>query len=245
MGMMSDWTPDMIRFMEDASDNSQYHFRLAGILAEYLEPHWTVCDAGCGTGYLSIALSPYVKEVTAVDLSADAIAFLQQKASIEGLGNIKTITSDLMKLPGDMKFDAMVFNYFGKMEQIFEIASKHCLRRILIIKKNYTDHRFSIGKHPVGENGHSQALFYLREHSVNYTALGFDEDFGQPFRSLADALLFFEIYSRDTDRSIVKLENIQPRLMKTGNSLFPYYLPNRKSSIIYVVEGGSDGTNHG
>ena len=52
------WTPDMIRFMQAANEKSDYHARLAAILAPRLSGCRTLCDAGCGLGALSAALSP-------------------------------------------------------------------------------------------------------------------------------------------------------------------------------------------
>ena len=68
---MFEWNADKVRFMEDAAAWGDFHARLAAALAPYLEGR--ICDAGCGTGHLSLALSPYVKQVTAVDVSASAI----------------------------------------------------------------------------------------------------------------------------------------------------------------------------
>ena len=42
------WTPDMIRFMQAANEKSDYHARLAAILAPRLSGCRTLCDAGCG-----------------------------------------------------------------------------------------------------------------------------------------------------------------------------------------------------
>ena len=52
------WTPDMIRFMQAANEKSDYHARLAAILTPKLSGCRTLCDAGCGLGALSAALSP-------------------------------------------------------------------------------------------------------------------------------------------------------------------------------------------
>ena len=64
---MFEWNADKVRFMEDAAAWGDFHARLAAALAPYLGGR--ICDAGCGTGHLSLALSPYVKQVTAVDVS--------------------------------------------------------------------------------------------------------------------------------------------------------------------------------
>lgn len=72
------WNEDMIRFLRDASEQSDYHRLLAGYLAERLPENAHVCDAGCGLGYLSLRLAPYCRQVTAADVSADALAVLRE-----------------------------------------------------------------------------------------------------------------------------------------------------------------------
>lgn len=63
---MFQWNAEKVRFMEDAAAWGDFHARLAAELAPYLPRNGHVCDAGCGTGHLALALSPYVKRVTAV-----------------------------------------------------------------------------------------------------------------------------------------------------------------------------------
>lgn len=52
------WNEDMIRFLRDASEHSDYHHLLAEYLAKRLPENAHVCDAGCGLGYLSLAAGP-------------------------------------------------------------------------------------------------------------------------------------------------------------------------------------------
>ena len=72
------WTPDMIRFMQAANEKSDYHARLAAILAPRLSGCRTLCDAGCGLGSLSAALSPYFDAITAADVSDAALDVLRE-----------------------------------------------------------------------------------------------------------------------------------------------------------------------
>lgn len=55
------WNKDMIRFLQDASEFCDYHGNLAARIMQEL-PDGDICDAGCGLGYLSLALSPYCHE---------------------------------------------------------------------------------------------------------------------------------------------------------------------------------------
>ena len=67
------WTPETVQYMKDASEYGSYHRELAARITPYLTKESRVCDAGCGLGYLTMALAPFVKQVTAVDISAEAL----------------------------------------------------------------------------------------------------------------------------------------------------------------------------
>ena len=56
-----------------------------------LDPAWTVLDAGCGPGTLSLPLAKQVRQVTALDFSAAMLTELQQRASAAGLKNITLV----------------------------------------------------------------------------------------------------------------------------------------------------------
>ena len=62
---MFEWTEERVSFMADACERTDFHEKLAALLSPYLKKTDSVCDAGCGLGYLSLALSPLVGHVTA------------------------------------------------------------------------------------------------------------------------------------------------------------------------------------
>lgn len=83
MTTMSMWRPDMVRFMRDAATHSDYNARLRDMMLPYLHPQDSICDAGCGLGYLSLALAPYVRQITAIDQSESAIAVLRENCTAQ------------------------------------------------------------------------------------------------------------------------------------------------------------------
>lgn len=82
------WTDDMIRFMADAADKTDFHRRLASELLPWLHPDDTVCDAGCGLGYLSLALAPHVRHITAAERDAAALAVLERELAARHIENV-------------------------------------------------------------------------------------------------------------------------------------------------------------
>ena len=236
MHRMSEWTDRMISFMSDASGYGNYFDKLSECIRTYLDKDWTVCDAGCGIGQLTVSLSPFVKRITGIDKSEPAIGKLKENLAAGGLNNADAVCADFDNLDSSFVFDAMIFNYYGRMDEILEIARRYCRKRIIVVKKNYTNHRFSIGKNPINESSTSEVSAFLDSRGNRYVTQLFSAEFGQPFRSLEDAVEFFSIYSRDGDRSLISAENVEKRLVQTGKADFPYYLPHRRESMIFVIE---------
>ena len=69
---------------------------------------FTVCDAGCGLGLLSIALSPYVKNITAIDINK---LFQSEK-------NIIVQQKDLLIDYKTGDFDIIIFSFFSNIKEI-------------------------------------------------------------------------------------------------------------------------------
>ena len=225
---MFTWTPEMIRLMQNANARSEYHRQLAAILAPKLAGCRTLCDAGCGLGYLSLALAPYVRRVTAADRSEAALDVLRQNCAARGIRNIEILSGELQPVPLAAPYDAMVFCFFGRMEEIAAVAKAQCRGTVFVFKKNYTSHRFSVGEHPAGWDSFRAGADWLTERGVPFEAETLEPEMGQPFRSMEEARQFFRLYSRDADKAAITDEFLRGRLAETGREDFPLYLPHKR-----------------
>lgn len=65
-------------------------------LFRYVSLHKTdkLLDLGAGVGYISLPISKYVDEVTALDFDEEILKYLETKAEENGITNIKTLVSD-------------------------------------------------------------------------------------------------------------------------------------------------------
>ncbi len=93
-------------FNEVASDweelrRSYYDESIRNRLAELhiFHSQMTLMDLGTGNGFLARFAAPFVKNVLAVDISAEMLKELRKKAQNEGLKNIETIESDGRQVP--------------------------------------------------------------------------------------------------------------------------------------------------
>ena len=130
---MFQWNEEMVRFMRDASEYSDYHRRLVQWMLPDLHPGDHICDAGCGLGYLSLALSPYVRRVTAADRSQEALSVLRENCTRRAVQNI-----DIR--PGEEDY---VFVSHRRGRHLSRITVFHNLQvyaRLAGIEKNISPH---------------------------------------------------------------------------------------------------------
>ena len=229
------WTPDMIRFMRAANEKSDYHARLAAILTSKLSGCRTLCDAGCGLGALSAALSPYFEQITAADVSDEALDVLRQTIRARQLANITPLHCDLLTSEDNTRYDAMVFCFFGSLAEILPVARRQCAKTLIIIKKNYDLHRFSLTEQPIRGETAPAACEALRKMGVPFEFDARELEHGQPFSSLDDAVRFFRIYSRDEDPGALTPASVLLRLRRTDDARYPYYLPQTKRLGILTI----------
>ena len=230
--MMQLWYEDMVRFMRDASEYGTYNQELARMLAPNLGKHLRICDAGCGLGYLSLALSPYVGQVTSVEKNPDAVAVLKENCRQRGITNITPRCGTMQEVIPEQPYDAMVFCFFGGIHEILHTAKHQCHGTVFIITRTYTSHRFSVGNHPTGSYGYRGSCDVLTQLGVPFEENKFVLEFGQPFRTFADARTFFEVYSHDEDKSAITDAFLQSKLVETGREDFPLYMPHLRNLAI-------------
>ena len=228
---MYQWTPEMVRFLEDAAGRTEYYRRLAEALGRLLPREAQVCDVGCGLGHLAEALCPRFVRVTAVDCSSLAIDAFQSRLAGRQPENLSILRADAFALPETLRFDAMVFCYFGSLPEVLRVARKHCTGSVVIIRRDYARHRFDLGDHPRRRATAEETADALRGLGVACRRETLGLEFGQPLRSREDALGFFRLYLRDPAQE-VRWETVAPKLIETGDPAFPYYYPQSKNVSI-------------
>lgn len=234
--MLHYWWEDMVRFMRDASEYGTYNQELARRVGPGLNKNMRICDAGCGLGYLSLSLAPYAGHVTSVEQNPDAVAVLTDNCRKLGITNITPRCGTVQSVIPDEPYDAMVFCFFGGIDEILETVRRQCRGKVFIITRNYTTHRFSVGKHSTGSYGYLTASKKLTELKIPYTEELFSLEFGQPLRSLEDARRFYEIYSKDTDKAVITDEFLRSKVVDNDDATFPLYLPHRRSLALLTFD---------
>ncbi len=233
---MFTWNADMIRFMLDAAAENGYYDEIARRMAAHLPPDAHVCDAGCGLGLLSLALSPYCRQITAVDISAEPIRVLERLVRERGVQNVTPVCADIHAMHPETPYDALVCCFFGTTEEMLHLGKAQCSGQVFQLKKNWTHHRFSLTAQPLKRFTTSETVQCLTRYGIPYETETFDVETGQPFRTVQDAVRFFEIYSRDDGAP--SLEAVRDRLQQRPDPVFPYYLPSPKTLCMISLRAG-------
>lgn len=223
---MFNWTQESIAYMDDACRRTDFHRRLTAELTPYLKPADRVCDAGCGLGYLSLSLAGCVGSVTAVERDPRALAVLEREVSRRDIRSVTAVCGDMLAYRPEEPFDAMVFCFFGSMEEIVATARTCCDGTVLAVVRNDACHRFSGKSREPGRHSFASACRSLTEKGIDFTAKTMSLDFHQPFRSLEAARRFFALYGG--------CEDWRERLRETGDGEFPWELPSRRDLGLIV-----------
>lgn len=233
---MYHWSPETIRFRIDAAEYTRYDDAIAERILTRLPADAHICDAGCGLGYMSLALARRCAKVTAVDLSAEALAVLRGNIAARGVGNIEAVEGDLFSMRPAQAYDAMVFCFFGRVEETLRAAKAQCAGTVFLVKKNWRSHRFTPGRTPLKRFTFRQSLLELDTLLIPYRTEVFPIEMGHPFRSIEDAMLFFEAYRQEDDAADIAPEQAKRLLCTTGSAEFPYFLSAERTLGIIAVD---------
>ena len=220
--MMFNWTPDMIRFMEDASEYGSYFQEVCGELYPYISKESTVCDAGCGLGHSSLELSKHAGKVVACDINGDALSVLKENCRKKHIENVDIVCGDMEDLETAVPFDAMLFCMYGECRDDLRVAKKLCRGKILMVMRNQDNHSFTPGGRIHAKPNYADALLFCKEHGIPFISKEKEIEFGQPVRNIEDAFLFFRTYLREGDEDLLTEDFVRSRLVKKDDEFISF-----------------------
>ncbi len=196
------------------------------ILLPYLSKNDTVLDAGCGLGYLAQAIAGDCGRVVAADRAEAAVSAMRQR---ELARNIEPRCADVFTLTE--RFDVLLCSYFGRGAEILRLREMLSPKRTIVIQRNCAAHRFSIGA-VEDRHGWQGMDACLTERGVPYEKLAVSLEFGQPFRSIDDAVRFFALYNK-SDCEVTE-EAIASLLSPIKDDPYAWYLPQTRDMNVYL-----------
>lgn len=225
MGMYR-WNPEMIHFMNQASKHTEYYKELAAHIAPYLTKDSIVCDIGCGLGGLAIELSKICKKVYAVDISDQTVEEIKKRVAEEQINNLEAVCADVFSWKPEEKVDAAVYCMFGTLKEINMIGEHLKVEQQFIVRRLVKEHQFKIKEKRQHRHSAPEMLEDLRGNGWNCAYQEMTLSLDQPFKSIEEAVRFFEIYNKTPEK--ITLEEVKSRLVMSGDDVFPYLLPSKK-----------------
>lgn len=230
---MIHWDEESIRFMQDSSEHVNSAAVQARHILPYLPPDAEICEGGCGLGSLSLALSPQVRHITAVDRSIEALTVLRREIRKRKISNITAVAADIFTMQPRRLYDAMVFCRFGAAAEILKLAAEQCGGTVVVLTLANSRHRFTLA----GEAAERKEWFSrqkLDEWGIPCRCEQFEVETGQPFRSMEDAVRFFQIYDRSGEP--VTAEQVRNRLIPDPQGIYPLFSPMKSDFRLLTFE---------
>lgn len=159
---------------------------------------------------------------------------LRENAARAGASNIRAVQDDLFFMRPKVRYDAMVFCFFGQTGETLRAVRAQCAGRAFLIKRGHAEHRFSLTNSPASRLNFQRACAELTALKVPFFTETFSAEMGQPLRSLPDAERFFAQFG--TSGHPPDTAQIQARLTKTGMPEFPYFLPAKRMLGMIVLD---------
>lgn len=232
---MSSWTPDIIRFMEDASSYTPYFDALAAVVLRFAGPAARACDAGCGMGQLSFSLAPHVERIDAVDLSPNAISYVRTQVKAKGPRNVRPCAANVASLRLREPYDLMVFNLSASLEHAWNAARGRCRGTLVVINKMHGASCASVERSPSAHDL-GRRLRGIGALGIACAGTELDLEFGQPFRSLEDATRYCALFRTRDFPAGPSRADLARLLDETGDARFPYYLPVRRRLALIALD---------
>ncbi len=230
------WTDDTLRWMMAATRRTPLYSGIVGLLEGIISSDSIVCDAGCGTGGLSLALAPKVREVIAVDSDRKAVELLTAETRMNGIDNLTPVCADIFTDRIASRFDTMVFCRFGGLGEILPTAYLYDSEKIVIIKQKNRRHRFDFQRTENERRSYDMLIKQLAEARLPYRLRCGTFESGQPFTSMDDARAFFRAYDKTDGLGELTDAQLRKRLVVTEEPDFPYYLPAQAEMCAVICE---------
>ena len=227
------WSAQTLAWYQSAAACGHYHADLAKLVAPALADCDTVCDLGCGTGLLSLALLDHLPRITALDKDTGALAMLKDKAGERPGLCIRQ--ADAMHLAPEEKWDGVVLSFFGRIsvDDHLHYFMEHCNKKLICIVNTAVKSSFSSTGVSVMKKEYSeQVANFLSGRGIPYTRQDAALEFGQPLEDLADARDFINRYS-PPGCDVTDEAGLAKLLQRLPDGR--WYLPHHKKIGIFVI----------
>ncbi|MBR2696210.1 MAG: class I SAM-dependent methyltransferase [Parasporobacterium sp.] len=240
--MLYNWNKETFTWFQEASDYTGYNRNLAELIKPYLEGCKTILDLGCGMGLVDFELAPDFEEITCVDISEEPIGYIQNRAAKLGIPNLRAVCADggekenLKKLIPDLPKDAVLALFHGEVERIGETYLSYAAKKMILVV-----HGSAYGT--TGPKAYrvrkccdvDSTRAWLESHGLTYQFQEAELEFGQPHRSIEDAVAFTRVFTKNAPDEEIE-EYARSHVIETGRDDFPFYTPKIRKFGLFAVD---------
>lgn len=122
------WDRMAKRYSKSPISNQQAYERKLEITKSYFTPESEILEFACGTGSTAITHAPFVKQITAIDISKNMLDIAKQKATDANIDNVT--------------FEQATVDEFSQADESYDMVMAHSILHLLpnkahAIKKAY------------------------------------------------------------------------------------------------------------
>ncbi len=92
------WDEQTLRWFSDFSRFTGFHEKLAGLLRPDLRGCETLCDAGCGAGFVDLYLAAAWENILCVNRSEEGVAFYGARGAARRIDNLTAVAADCKEI---------------------------------------------------------------------------------------------------------------------------------------------------
>ena len=232
------WTDKSTRWYKHAAEYTKYYQAIYDEISTYIYETDSVCDIGCGLGYLSAEIAKKASTVTATDFEERPLLDLAERVKQDSITNLEILQSDWAEISDEPQWDIVVSSFFkSNLADISKLLG-FCRKRLILVVSNGSEDSFL----PCGRSGHfRRKADYLKEGLVErnipflYRALSVQ--FGQPLFSREAIVEFIKHYLPDCEQKEIDA-HIHAHVKKIQTDSFgnEYFLSNKKDIGIFIIE---------
>lgn len=228
---MYEWTEKRIEWYQRAVAYTGFDEKIADAIEPFLAKDGTVCDLGCGTGYVAMALAKRGYRVTAFDKNALTLAYLRSEAQKRGLSNLNICLGDWFALPGAPMWDNVVMVFAGHLDTDLKLFLSLCKKNLILVTKigdqsHVQDDGISPFRHATPDEIEKSLGGY------SYVSTDITAEFSQPFLSEEECREYVEFFGGTAGSPM----GVMRRIVRTDGGAYPFYLPSTKQLRIYAVK---------
>lgn len=252
---MSEWTPEIVGFMEDAAAFSPYFTRLASLVLRGLGSGSRVCDAGCGLGELSFAMARFGMRVDAVDKSPHAAAHVARLVAEEKRTHAQSASEKIDVHCCDFKaglpsegYDRLIFSLSASYLEALEVAHRAGARSIVVVNKIHERRSWeqprggwrnrsrllSMDARPIVHDLDAVACDLTRR-EIDCRISTLRLDLPQPFRNLEAAHRYFALFRTHDYPNGLNDASLERLLAPTTRDGYRWVLPVSRNLALFEI----------